>query len=569
VTDFIPGVSQVKSAYRAGKAALGGDYGEAGRQLVGTFVPGGRRMVSAVDAGVNAARGDYKTAAANLSHAAGGELGRAVSTGLAANDLYQAFGPNTPQTVPATQTAQTATPAAEPDMSPTTGTYTPGPALQSLTRQASTTPKAPEPTTEEEDLDENSRMRKYLDMLDEAPTAPQGSMSNMPGAKAYSDAADPMAAANAQYQQNMQNIQGEKDQRFLDHMAARDAYKAANGGKIDSLTAPMGPSGDPLIRSSVSTTDLKQKERQAGQEYTAANREKTGGGHWQYDKKTVDSEMGPITQTTARRIATPTKGEVIRQGLAGGGSLYDRQNTLVDPNAAKLPPGATGVNPTGQTQGQAPAIQSATTNQPATPQPTQPTAPAQQPTQPQQTTEEELEEELQKILRLSGRQKQTTNENDSIKKFYSVLNESMDNDEVDLHDSFDIELNEHFVIETGIVGFTKDGIIVEADETLLDLLELNSIICEDETMDQREEEVAEAEYQGRKVPLGKPMAGDVAKSKVYVKKPNGKVVKVNFGDKNMKIKKSNPNRRKSFRARHRCENPGPRWKARYWSCRAW
>jgi hypothetical protein len=83
------------------------------------------------------------------------------------------------------------------------------------------------------------------------------------------------------------------------------------------------------------------------------------------------------------------------------------------------------------------------------------------------------------------------------------------------------------------------------------------------------EEIDEAEYQGRKVPLGKPMQGDVAKSKVYVKKPDGKVVKVNFGDKNMTIKKNNPERRKSFRARHRCENPGPRWKARYWSCRAW
>jgi hypothetical protein len=83
------------------------------------------------------------------------------------------------------------------------------------------------------------------------------------------------------------------------------------------------------------------------------------------------------------------------------------------------------------------------------------------------------------------------------------------------------------------------------------------------------ESVQEAEYQGRKVPLGKPMKGDVAKSKVYVKKPNGKVVKVNFGDKNMRIKKSNPKRRKSFRARHNCDNPGPRWKARYWSCRAW
>lgn len=79
----------------------------------------------------------------------------------------------------------------------------------------------------------------------------------------------------------------------------------------------------------------------------------------------------------------------------------------------------------------------------------------------------------------------------------------------------------------------------------------------------------EAKYQGREVPLGKPMQGDVKKSKVYVRGPKGNVVKVNFGDPNMKIKKSNPKRRKSFRARHHCENPGPRWKARYWSCRAW
>ena len=86
---------------------------------------------------------------------------------------------------------------------------------------------------------------------------------------------------------------------------------------------------------------------------------------------------------------------------------------------------------------------------------------------------------------------------------------------------------------------------------------------------EKEEFTSEAEYQGRKVPLGKPMKGDVKKSKVYVKKPNGKVVKVNFGDKKMRIKKSNPTRRKSFRARHNCSNPGPRWKARYWSCRAW
>jgi len=80
----------------------------------------------------------------------------------------------------------------------------------------------------------------------------------------------------------------------------------------------------------------------------------------------------------------------------------------------------------------------------------------------------------------------------------------------------------------------------------------------------------EAEYQGRKVALGKPMQGDVKKFKVYVKDPStGNVKKVNFGDKTMRIKKSNPARRKSFRARHNCANPGPRTKARYWSCRKW
>jgi hypothetical protein len=84
-----------------------------------------------------------------------------------------------------------------------------------------------------------------------------------------------------------------------------------------------------------------------------------------------------------------------------------------------------------------------------------------------------------------------------------------------------------------------------------------------------DEQLDEAEYQGRKVPLGKPMRGDVKKFKVYVKNEKGNVVKVNFGDPDMKIKKSNPARRKSFRARHNCDNPGPRTKARYWSCRKW
>jgi len=91
--------------------------------------------------------------------------------------------------------------------------------------------------------------------------------------------------------------------------------------------------------------------------------------------------------------------------------------------------------------------------------------------------------------------------------------------------------------------------------------------------------IQEAEYRGRKVKLNKPTRGDVKKFKVYVKNAKGNVVKVNFGhggtsakkrgEKTMKIRKSNPKARKSFRARHNCDNPGPKWKARYWSCKAW
>ena len=88
-------------------------------------------------------------------------------------------------------------------------------------------------------------------------------------------------------------------------------------------------------------------------------------------------------------------------------------------------------------------------------------------------------------------------------------------------------------------------------------------------------DINEAEYQGRDVKLGKIMQGDVKKFKVYVKNPKGNVVKVNFGhkgkgnEKTMKIRKSNPEARKNFRARHNCDSPGPRHKARYWSCRKW
>ena len=128
--------------------------------------------------------------------------------------------------------------------------------------------------------------------------------------------------------------------------------------------------------------------------------------------------------------------------------------------------------------------------------------------------------------------------------------------------------------------------ILDADENLPEWVQLKIIKAVDYLDTARDYmkankyaediDMDEAKYRGREVPLGKKMAGDVKKSKVYVKNDKGKVVKVNFGfggksakGKVMKIKKNNPERRKSFRARHHCENPGPRWKPRYWACRSW
>jgi hypothetical protein len=83
--------------------------------------------------------------------------------------------------------------------------------------------------------------------------------------------------------------------------------------------------------------------------------------------------------------------------------------------------------------------------------------------------------------------------------------------------------------------------------------------------------LTEAEYQGRKVTLNKPFLTPKGPKKrsVYVKNEKGNVVKVNFGDPNMRIKSYSPKHRKSFRARHNCQNPGPKWKPKFWSCRQW
>jgi len=128
-------------------------------------------------------------------------------------------------------------------------------------------------------------------------------------------------------------------------------------------------------------------------------------------------------------------------------------------------------------------------------------------------------------------------------------------------------------------GYKRRGSNLKKEEKIEEI-EYNYIKAGDATYDDGnpidfilefwDDVIVEAEYRGRKVKLNKPMRGDVKKFKVFVKDPKtGNIKKVNFGDPNMRIKKSNPKRRKSFRARHNCDNPGPKTKARYWSCRKW
>jgi hypothetical protein len=140
-----------------------------------------------------------------------------------------------------------------------------------------------------------------------------------------------------------------------------------------------------------------------------------------------------------------------------------------------------------------------------------------------------------------------------------------------VYDALKQQSNKDKFVSMGLVGMVNMAFkllnkqeIVEYDvETLEELNDFHQFMKEYKV------DINEAEYQGRKVKLGKPMQGDVKKFKVYVKNDKGNVVKVNFGQKGMNIKKDNPDARKSFRARHNCDNPGPRWKARYWSCRKW
>ena len=108
------------------------------------------------------------------------------------------------------------------------------------------------------------------------------------------------------------------------------------------------------------------------------------------------------------------------------------------------------------------------------------------------------------------------------------------------------------------INSTNERMIYRNEVLRLEIIEHNEPIM-----------YTEAEYQGRKVKLNKPMQGDTKKFKVYVKNEKGNVIKVNFGQKGMSIKKDNPERRKSFRARHKCDTANDKTTPRYWSCRKW
>jgi hypothetical protein len=144
--------------------------------------------------------------------------------------------------------------------------------------------------------------------------------------------------------------------------------------------------------------------------------------------------------------------------------------------------------------------------------------------------------------------------------FDLVINEAGDFLNVDM-----LELNED---GTYTIIFTREGEqLVEtfSPDTVVGFVDVTEGI---ERTDCGEDlELYESET--KKVKLNKIMRGDVKKYKVYVRNDKGNVVKVNFGDPNMEIKRDDPDRRRNFRARHNCDNPGPRWKARYWACKTW
>ena len=158
---------------------------------------------------------------------------------------------------------------------------------------------------------------------------------------------------------------------------------------------------------------------------------------------------------------------------------------------------------------------------------------------------------------------------DNGKKVSAIFKNKKNADKYNRNKSSDVQALLNLAKNTPYPKAIDESIEEYYVENIHDVNELVEFLKENKTT------LSEAEYQGRKVQLNKIMQGDVKKFKVYVNNPKGNVVKVNFGhkgkggEKTMSIKKNNPERRKSFRARHNCDNPGPKHKARYWSCRKW
>jgi hypothetical protein len=194
---------------------------------------------------------------------------------------------------------------------------------------------------------------------------------------------------------------------------------------------------------------------------------------------------------------------------------------------------------------------------------------------PQQKTNEDFD----RILQLSGIKKEVLSENRVDPILIKALNRMPDG--LATHREVLDAAYDAYAMELGRMEMKSQyGTTNAYIPQLMSLYKDKHGLDIKETQSDTTDEMDEAEYHGKHVSLNKPTRGDVKKFKVYVKDPStGNVKKVNFGhggttakrlgQKTMRIKKSNPARRKSFRARHHCENPGPKTKARYWSCRAW
>ena len=162
--------------------------------------------------------------------------------------------------------------------------------------------------------------------------------------------------------------------------------------------------------------------------------------------------------------------------------------------------------------------------------------------------------------------------------FQDYLNKAVFENEGPIEgDRIELQINEELAVECGCQR-ENNNITLQVDELGYELLDRLGLLKDHdeqvETIDsikELEQDLQDAEYQGKKVQLGKPIRGGSKKFYVYVKDPKTKnVKKVSFGDTTgLSIKRDDPKRRKSFRARHNCDNPGPRTKARYWSCRMW